>query len=44
MLIATPACRVLFGVAGFSMLRDRFYSAVSFIVLVILVLSFCTRR
>jgi uncharacterized membrane protein len=44
LLIATPACRVLFGVVGFSMLRDRFYAAVSLIVLVILVLSFCTRR
>ena len=44
LLVATPACRVLFGVFGFSMLRDRFYTAVSVIVLVILVLSFCTRR
>jgi len=44
LLIATPACRVLFGVVGFSILRDRFYTAVSVIVLVILALSFCTRR
>jgi uncharacterized membrane protein len=44
LLIATPACRVIFGVVGFSILRDRFYVAVSVIVLVILVLSFCTRR
>jgi uncharacterized membrane protein len=44
LLIATPACRVLFGVVGFSMLGDRFYMAVSVIVLAILVLSFCIRR
>lgn len=44
LLIATPGCRVLFGVVGFSILRDRFYAAVSVIVLVILVLSFGTRR
>lgn len=44
LLIATPACRVLFGVVGFSILRDRFYVAVSVIVLIVLVSSFCTRR
>jgi uncharacterized membrane protein len=44
LLIATPACRVFFGVVGFSILRDRFYTAVSVVVLVILVLSFCIRR
>ena len=44
LLIATPAFRVLFGVVGFSILRDRFYAAESVIVLVILVLSFFTRR
>ena len=43
-LIATPTCRVLFGVVGFSILKDRFYAAVSVIVLLILILSFCTRR
>lgn len=44
LLIATPACRVLFGVVGFSMLKDRFYALVSVVVLIILLLSFCTRR
>ena len=44
LLIATPICRVIFGVIGFSLLRDRLYAAVSVIVLAILVFSFCTRR
>ena len=44
LLIATPICRVIFGVVGFSMLRDRFYAATSMVVLVILLLSFLTRR
>lgn len=44
LLIVTPTCRVISGVVGFSILRDRFYAAVSVIVLIILVLSFCTRR
>ncbi len=43
-LIATPICRVIFGVIGFSLLRDRLYAAVSAIVLIILLLSFFTRR
>lgn len=43
-LIATPVCRVFLGVIGFSILRDRLYAAVSVIVFIILVLSFCTRR
>ena len=44
LLIATPICRVIFGVVGFSLLRDRFYAAVSVIVLIILMLSFVSRR
>jgi uncharacterized membrane protein len=44
LLIATPICRVTSGVIGFSLLRDRFYAAVSAIVLAILICSFCTRR
>ena len=44
LLIATPISRVLFGLIGFSLLRDRFYAAVSAVVLIILTLSFCTRR
>jgi uncharacterized membrane protein len=44
LLIATPICRVLFGVVGFSLLKDWLYAAVSAIVLTILLLSFFTRR
>jgi uncharacterized membrane protein len=44
LLIATPICRILFGVVGFSLLKDRFYAAVSTIVLAILLLSFFVRR
>ena len=44
LLIATPVCRVIFGVVGFALLRDRFYAAVSVIVLIILMLSFFSRR
>jgi uncharacterized membrane protein len=44
LLIATPVCRVLFGVVGFAMLRDRFYAAVSTLVLAILLFSFLLRR
>jgi uncharacterized membrane protein len=44
LLIATPVFRVIFGVIGFSLLRDRLYAAVSVIVLAILVLSFSWRR
>jgi uncharacterized membrane protein len=39
-LIATPIGRVLFGVVGFALLKDRLYTAVSAIVLTILLLSF----
>ena len=44
LLIATPVCRVAFGLVGFALLRDRLYAAVSAIVLIILILSFFTRR
>jgi uncharacterized membrane protein len=44
LLIATPILRVLFGVVGFSLLKDWLYAAVSAIVLTVLLLSFLTRR
>jgi len=44
LLIATPICRVIFGVVGFAMLRDRFYTVVSVVVLVILLYSFVAKR
>jgi uncharacterized membrane protein len=44
LLIATPICRVIFGVVGFAILRDRLYTAVSVIVLVILLYSFVAKR
>lgn len=44
LLIATPICRVLFGVVGFALMRDRLYTAVSAIVLLILLSSFIIRR
>lgn len=44
LLIATPICRVIFGVVGFAMLRDRFYTVVSVVVLAILLYSFVARR
>jgi uncharacterized membrane protein len=44
LLIATPVCRVLFGVVGFALLRDRFYAAVSTLVLAILLFSFFLKR
>lgn len=44
LLIATPICRVIFGVVGFALLRDRLYATVSVIVLIVLILSFVTRR
>jgi uncharacterized membrane protein len=43
-LIATPICRVLFGVVGFSLLRDWLYTAVSALVLSVLLVSFFMRR
>jgi uncharacterized membrane protein len=44
LLIATPILRVIFGVVGFAMLRDRLYTAVSAVVLIILLYSFVARR
>jgi uncharacterized membrane protein len=44
LLIATPVCRVAFGVIGFSLLKDRFYAAISVVVLAILLFSFFLRR
>ena len=44
LLIATPIGRVLMGVVGFSLMKDRFYAAISAVVLAILLLSFVTKR
>ncbi|MGD0628321.1 MAG: DUF1634 domain-containing protein [Terracidiphilus sp.] len=44
LLIATPICRVIFGVVGFALLRDRFYAGVSAVVLGILLFSFFLRH
>jgi uncharacterized membrane protein len=44
LLIATPICRVIFGVVGFALLRDRFYTVVSAVVLGILLFSFFFKR
>jgi uncharacterized membrane protein len=44
LLIATPICRVIFGVVGFAVLRDRLYTVVSVVVLVILLYSFVAKR
>jgi uncharacterized membrane protein len=44
LLIATPVCRVAFGVAGFTLLKDRLYAAISALVLGILVISFLVQR
>jgi uncharacterized membrane protein len=44
LLIATPVCRVIFGVVGFALQRDRIYTIISVIVLVILLMSFFARR
>lgn len=44
LLIATPVCRVAFGVVGFALLRDRFYAAVSAAVLAVLLFSFLSKR
>jgi uncharacterized membrane protein len=44
LLIATPVCRVIFGVVGFALERDRVYTIVSAIVLIVLLLSFFVRR
>lgn len=44
LLIATPICRVAFGLIGFALLRDWLYTAVSAIVLAVLLMSFVLRR
>ena len=44
LLIATPICRVLFGVVGFALLKDRLYATISAIILAILLFSFFSRR
>jgi uncharacterized membrane protein len=44
LLIGTPIFRVIAGVVGFSIQRDRFYAAVSLIVLAILLTSLFTGR
>ena len=44
LLIATPVCRVIFGVIGFAILRDRVYTIISLIVLSVLLYSFLTNR
>jgi uncharacterized membrane protein len=44
LLIATPICRVLFGVFGFALMKDRLYSAISAIVLAVLLYSFIAKR
>lgn len=44
LLIATPVGRVIFGVVGFAILRDRLYVVVSTIVLLVLLASFFSRR
>lgn len=44
LLIATPVCRVIFGVVGFALLRDKLYTAISLVVLGVLVFSFVTGR
>jgi uncharacterized membrane protein len=40
LLIATPVCRVIFGVVGFALLRDKLYTVISLIVLGVLLFSF----
>jgi uncharacterized membrane protein len=44
LLIATPVCRVILGVVGFALLRDRLYTVISFIVLGVLLFSFFSQR
>jgi uncharacterized membrane protein len=42
LLIATPIARVVFAMAGFALVRDRLYTAVSLTVLAVLMISlFC---
>lgn len=44
LLIATPIGRVVFGVVGFAMQKDWLYTAVSAIVLGVLLFSFFAKR
>jgi uncharacterized membrane protein len=44
LLIATPICRVMFGLVGFALLKDRLYTTISAILLTILLLSFFSKR
>ena len=44
LLIATPVCRVISGVVGFALQRDRIYTIVSAIVLIVLLMSFFVKR
>ncbi len=44
LLIATPIGRVIFGVVGFAALRDKLYTVVSAVVLVILLYSFLAKQ
>ncbi len=44
LLIATPMCRVLLGLVGFSIMKDRLFAAVSAVVLIVLLLSSFARR
>ena len=43
LLIATPVCRVIFGVVGFALLRDKLYTVISLIVLCVLLFSFIAK-
>jgi uncharacterized membrane protein len=44
LLIATPVCRVIFGVVGFALLRDKLYTVISLFVLCVLLFSFIAKR
>jgi uncharacterized membrane protein len=44
LLIATPVCRVIFGVVGFAFLRDKLYTVISLVVLGVLLFSFFSQR
>jgi uncharacterized membrane protein len=44
LLIATPVCRVIFGVIGFAFLRDKLYTVISLIVLGVLLFIFVSQR
>jgi uncharacterized membrane protein len=44
LLIATPVCRVIFGVVGFSLEKDWLYAAISAVVLAVLLFSFFSRK